>query len=86
MKHFDYFGDNRRTNDTRKITLCGLKACCMILCSVAVKMNRVPKKSSITCSARRPHERERKRKPGAWRPPVSVSKFTHILPPRNPVS
>ena len=64
MKHFDCFGDNRRTNDTRKITLCGLKACRMTLSSVAVKMNRVPKKSSITCSARRPHAVEKEKTRG----------------------
>ena len=64
MKHFDCFGDNRRTNDTRKITLCGLKACCLTLYSVAVKMNTVPKKSSITCSARRPHAVEKEKTRG----------------------
>ena len=32
------------------------------------------------------HMLSRKRKPGAWRPPVNVSKLTRILPPRNPVS
>ena len=31
MKHLDCFGDNRRTKDTRKIKLGGLKACCVTL-------------------------------------------------------
>ena len=31
MKHLDYFGDSRRTKNTRKIKLGGLKACCVTL-------------------------------------------------------
>ena len=85
VKHFDCFGDNRRTKDTTKITLCGLKACCMTLNSVTVKMNRVPKRQASHARLV-VHMLSRKRKPGAWRPPVNVSKFTRIPPPRNPLS
>ena len=31
VKHRYCFGDNRRTKDNRKIKLCGLKACCVVL-------------------------------------------------------
>ena len=37
VRHFDCFGDNRRTKDTRKIKLCCLKARCVTLfnCSIS---------------------------------------------------
>ena len=36
MRHFDCFGDNRRTKDTRKIKLCCLKAGCVTLLSCSI--------------------------------------------------
>ena len=37
--HLDCFGDNRRTKDSRKIKLCGLKVCCVTLFSYCISHN-----------------------------------------------
>ena len=39
VKHLDCFGHNRRTKDTRKIKLCGLKACCVTSTSYSISHN-----------------------------------------------
>ena len=39
VKRLDPFGDNRRIKDTRKIKLCGLKACCVTSFSYSIFHN-----------------------------------------------
>ena len=42
VKHPDCLGDNRKTNNIRKIKLCGLKACCLTLTSYSISHNFPP--------------------------------------------